>query len=152
MRDVGVAGVPAWAEMMITFDQYFSDWIAHPDATEERQANAIRLLSAVSSLERLAITDGVEFTDNPVTGSGISGEKYGGFRYQACPQGALHSSHKEALAVDRYDPTGDIDKWCLMNLDKLEQCGIYIEAPASTHGWSHWTVRAPASGHRVFIP
>jgi hypothetical protein len=140
---------------MISFDQYFGPWLTHKDATDERQANAVRLLSAVGMLERLALLDGVEFPDNPATGSGVSGSTYGGFRPQDCPQGAKHSSHKEGLAVDRYDPHGDIDKWCMMNSGiggKLEQCGIYIEHPKKTDKWSHWTVRVPGSGKRVFWP
>ena len=137
---------------MITIEQYFGDWIAHPDATETRKQNANLLLTAVSSLQYFAIRDGVEFPDNPATGSGVSGQKYGGFRPQDCHQGAPHSSHKEGLAVDLYDPEGDIDAWCLQNLDDLESCGIYIEDPLSTHGWSHWTIRKPGSGNRVFKP
>lgn len=140
---------------MITFDQYFGPWISHKDATEERKVNAVRLLSCCKSLEAMALADGVQFPDNPATGSGVSGQTYGGFRPQDCPQGAPHSSHKEGLAVDRYDPHGDIDKWCMLNAGiggKLEQCGIYIEHPDATPHWSHWTVRAPGSGNRVFHP
>lgn len=36
--------------------------------------------------------------------------------------------------------------------EALEQCGIFIENPNKTIGWSHWTVRAPGSGNRVFMP
>lgn len=148
---------------MISFSEYFGPWENHKDATDERKANAIRLLTACSCLERMALLDGVEFPEHSRSLSGlhwydtsdISGQGYGGFRPQDCPQGAQHSSHKEGLAVDRYDPHGDIDRWCLMNSEvggKLEQCGIYIEHPGSTVGWSHWTVRRPGSGNRVFLP
>ena len=115
-------------------------------------ANAERLLDAVGRLETMASADGVEFPDNPVTGSGGSGATYGGFRPQDCTQGALHSSHKEALAVDRFDPKDKIDEWCMKNLDAVRACGIYIEHPSATQGWSHWTVRAPRSGKTVFMP
>lgn len=140
---------------MISFDEYFGPWLNHPDATEERRTNAVKLLTACRLLEVMARNDGCEFPTNPVTMTGVSGQTYGGFRPQDCPQGAAHSSHKEALAVDRYDPHGDIDAWCMLNAEpggKLEQCGIYIEHPDSTHGWSHWTIHAPGSGHRVFYP
>lgn len=137
---------------MITIEQYFGKWIDHPDATPERKENAGRLLVAVEKLEQLAIEDGIVFPDNPATGSGVSGQTYGGFRPQDCPQGAPHSSHKEGLAVDRYDPDNKIDDWCMANLGRLEQCGIYIEHPDSTPHWSHWTIKAPGSGHRVFYP
>ena len=137
---------------MISFEDYFGEWLNHKDATDERKVNAVRLLSCVDGLERLAVADGVAFPVNPVTGSGVSGRDYGGFRPQSCPVGTPHSAHKEALAVDRYDPDGAIDEWCLSNVDKLEQCGIYLEHPNSTKGWSHWTIRPPASGHTVFYP
>jgi hypothetical protein len=137
---------------VITLPEYFGPWRDHPDATVERVSNALRLLTAVSALESFAVMDGVEFPTNPATDSGVSGQQYGGFRPQDCTEGAMHSSHKEGLAVDRYDPTNAIDNWCMANLDKLEQCGIYIEAPEATWHWSHWTIKPPGSGHRVFIP
>ena len=137
---------------MITSDEYFGRWLHHADATQERQDNAARLLDACAKLEAIAAADGVEFKINPVTHSNVSGQTFGGFRPQSCVQGSPKSSHKEGLAVDRYDPNGDIDAWCIKNLGHLEDCGIYIEHPDSTPGWSHWTIRAPKSGNRVFYP
>ena len=140
---------------MITVEEYFGPWKDHPDATEERRQNAILLLHACSALEYFARRDGIEFPDNPHTGSGVSGKTYGGFRPQDCPQGAPQSSHKEGLAVDRYDPEDLIDKWCMAHSEVgglVESCGIYIEAPSKTDGWSHWTTRRPKSGKRVFYP
>jgi hypothetical protein len=140
---------------MITLSQYFGAYHDHPDATPERKANAEKLLLACANLEGIAKSDGVKFPDNPITKSGVSGEGNGGFRPQFCKTGAAHSSHKEGLAVDRYDYTGEIDKWCMLNSGdggKLEQCGIYIEHPSKTEHWSHWTIHPPASGHRVYYP
>lgn len=137
---------------MISFAEYFGEWADHKDATDDRKANAIRLLSCCHSLELLALADGVEFPINYVTGSGVSGRDYGGFRPQSCPVGAPNSAHKEALAVDRFDPKDKIDEWCMKNLDAVRACGIYIEHPSATQGWSHWTVRAPRSGKTVFMP
>ena len=137
---------------MITLTEYLGPWADSPELTLARHDNAERLLDAVAELEKLALQDGVKFPINPATGSGVSGITYGGFRPQDCPQGAPHSSHKECLGVDRYDPLGAIDAWCLANLDKLESCGIYIEHPSKTETWSHWTIKPPASGHRVFYP
>ena len=137
---------------MITLAQYFGPWIDSPDVTDLRLANAQRLLDACLALETIAIEDGVSFPINPVTRSQISGEKLGGFRPQDCTIGAKTSAHKEGLAIDRYDPDNSIDAWCMAHQDKLAQCGIYIESPTATPHWSHWTVRAPASGNRVFMP
>lgn len=137
---------------MITLDQYVGPHADSEDWTPERRTNAKCLLVACNRLEELALADGVVFPDNPLTNSGVSGSRYGGFRPQDCTIGAPKSSHKEALAVDRYDPNSDIDDWCMANQDKLEACGIYIEHPSATAGWSHWTIKAPRSGRRVFFP
>jgi hypothetical protein len=137
---------------MITLDQYFGKWINTADATREAKENAEVLLEAVNALKAIAESDGIEFPINPATGSCVSGQTYGGFRPQSCKQGAARSSHKQGLAVDIYDPQNDIDAWCMDNLDKLEQCGIYIEHPSATNHWSHWTIKAPGSRKRVFYP
>lgn len=140
---------------MITLDHYFGLWKDHKDATEERRQNAILLLHACAALQYFAERDGVEFLDNPHTGNNVSGKTYGGFRPQDCPQGAPASSHKQGQGVDRYDPEGLIDAWCMNNAEVgglLETCGIYIEHPEATPGWSHWTTRRPRSGNRVFRP
>lgn len=138
--------------MTITIEQYFGPWAKHPDVTPRRRDNAARLIAAAAVLQAHAVADGVTFRTNPKTGSGVSGTQYGGFRPQSCAQGSSKSAHKEGLAIDLYDPIGEIDAWCLRNLDILELCGIYIEHPSETCGWSHWTIRAPGSGRRVFFP
>lgn len=143
---------------MITLEQYFGRWANHPDATEERKANAAMLLAACSVLETTMRAGGISFPDNPMTESGVSGEQYGGFRPKNCTQGREHSSHKEGLAVDRYDPTNEQDKY----LDRfetpnggntlLEKFGLYREHPDDTKHWCHLTIHAPKSGRRTFIP
>jgi hypothetical protein len=137
---------------MITLEQYFGRWMDHPDATDERVGNAKRLVVACELLGAMAAADGVAFPTNPATRSGVSGSKYGGFRPQDCTIGASKSAHKEGLAVDRFDPTGEIDEWCMNNQDKLKMCGIYIEHPSATVGWSHWSIKPPKSGKTVFYP
>ena len=137
---------------MITLNQYVGPHRDSPDWTPAREQAATKLLAACSALEVEMARGGVSFPDNPATHSGVSGQTFGGFRPQNCPQGAPNSSHKEGLAVDRYDPRGEIDQWCVTHQDRLAVHGIYIEAPEATPGWSHWTTRAPGSGRRVFYP
>lgn len=137
---------------MISLAQYVGPHATSPDWTEEVIDNANDLLFSCGILELMARDDGVLFPDNPATGSGVSGQTFGGFRPQDCSIGAARSAHKLGMAVDRYDPDGLIDKWCFENQDKLAECNIYIEYPEATKGWSHWTIRAPKSGHRVFYP
>lgn len=98
------------------------------------------------------VADGVVFPDNPKTGTGVSGEVYGGIRPQDCPIGAPHSNHKQGRAVDRFDPGDLIDNWCVAHQDRLLFHGIYIEHPSKTPGWSHWQAVPPPSGHTVFYP
>lgn len=137
---------------MITLNQYVGPHRDSADWTPAREQNATRLLAACCNLEVEMARGGVSFPDNPNTKSGVSGQTFGGFRPQNCSQGAPNSSHKEGLAVDRYDPRGEIDVWCMAHLDRLAHHGIYIEHASATPGWSHWTIRAPKSGNRAFYP
>ncbi len=135
---------------MISLDQYFGSFLHHHEVTEEMFDNAEKLLDAVGKLLAFAGHDNIPLPINPTTDSQISGEHYGGFRPQDCPIGARTSAHKQALAIDIYDPHGDLDKW--LNDGMLEVCGLYRESPVATDGWCHLTVRAPHSGNRTFIP
>lgn len=138
---------------MITLDEYVGPYADSPCWTPERRANAHSLLlPATWALEKIMREAGIVFRDSPKTGSGISGSGNGGFRPQDCPIGAARSLHKQGLAVDRYDPAGEIDAWCLNNLPALERCGIWVESPSKTIGWSHWQCLPPRSGNRVFLP
>ena len=140
---------------MISITQYIGPFAKCGDLTPPRYANAQRLLLACNRLEALALYEGVNFLNNPKTRSGISGETYGGFRPQCCQQGSEHSAHKEALAVDRYDPGDVIDKWVFTSpaaLALATELGMYFEHPSATPGWSHWSIKAPPSGHRFFYP
>lgn len=136
---------------MITFEQYFGPWIDHPDATPERKENARAMLVKVNGLLiYIQAQHGYAPPVNPVTGSQISGQTYGGFRPQDCPQGAPGSSHKEGRAPDVYDPMDKLDS--IIDDSLLEKFGLYREHPDSTPGWCHLTDRAPKSGHRTFYP
>lgn len=138
---------------MITVEDIIGPWDKSPDLTPERRANITRhLIPAVWALQQLAKADGIDFPANPLTSTCVSGQRYGGFRPQACSQGAARSNHKEGLAVDVYDPHNAVDQWCFANLDKLERCGIWIEHPDATPHWSHWQCVPPHSGKRVFNP
>ena len=137
---------------MITREDYFGPWLHHRDVTGNVQANSDKLLSACRCLEDEMVKADIVFPTNPATKTGVAGKTYGGFRPQDCSQGAPHSAHKEGLAVDRWDPLGEIDGWLMKNPEALKRHGIYIEHPSKTDTWSHWSIRAPASGQHVFYP
>lgn len=139
--------------MMLTLDDITGPYREHPDLDDTIRDNIrTRLLPACWALEQLALADGIEFKTNPHTRTTVSGAGNGGFRPKDCPCGATFSNHKRGLAVDRYDPDGKIDAWCLAHLEHLVAAGIWIEAPAATEHWSHWQCVAPKSGNRVFMP
>lgn len=135
---------------MITLDDYFSKW--RDKATDEHVANAVALLRAVNALHDALVGMGVTFPYNPNTKSLVSGSQYGGYRPQDCCEGAPKSAHKQGLAVDIYDPNGEIDLTLYNHQELLPQYGIYIEHPEKTKGWSHWSIKSPGSGRHIFYP
>ena len=137
---------------MFTISEYVGVHWNSPDWNDERQSNAAFLIASCRDLYDIMTKDGVIFQINPKTNTIISGEVYGGFRPHECPIGAFDSSHKSAQAVDFFDPSGMIDEYLFSRQEKLIECGLYIEHPSSTPGWSHCTTRPPKSGHRVFFP
>lgn len=136
---------------MITINDYVGEHAGCDDWTPERQRNAVLLLEAVNSLiyDWCAKT-GNQMHINPATHSQVSGQTFGGFRPQDCPQGSPHSSHKEGMGVDVYDPKNELDDW--LNDTILARFGLYREAPQKTQNWCHLTTRKPLSGNRTFWP
>jgi hypothetical protein len=130
----------------ITLDDYFAGF-TH---TNTHRGHADALLVRVNATLADAEQHGCTIDINPSTGTHISGQTYGGFRPQDCPQGAPRSSHKTGEGIDIYDPDGDIDEW--LNDEWLTKYGLYREHPSATRGWVHFTTRPPLSGRRSFYP
>lgn len=64
----------------------------------------------------------------------------------------MGSAHLSGLAIDLEDANGDLDEWCVENIDWLTEKGVYIEHPDHTKGWCHMQLRASKSGNNPFIP
>ena len=132
---------------MITLAQYFGS----KPHTPEHEAAATELLDRV---EKLCMTLAWDWPIDPDTGTSISGSRGGagdgGFRLPTATTGAAMSSHKEAKAVDIFDPKNELDD--LITDALLTAYGLYREAPEKTPGWCHLTTRAPKSGKRTFTP
>jgi hypothetical protein len=135
---------------VITAVEYF----AKP-ASDAQQEAAEDLLARVAAL--LILAQAVGAYDNwisPHTGTRISGSKDGdgdgGFRTPGSRTGAATSAHRDARAVDVYDPLNRLDDW--ITDATLERVGLYREAPSATPGWCHLQTRAPGSGKRTFYP
>lgn len=138
---------------MLTYADYVGKWAACPDLTGNIEVNArFKLIPAVNKLLEKIKAAGIELQVNPGTGTIVSGQQYGGFRPQECTIGAPQSNHKRGLAVDIYDPTGEIDAWCMENRPALVECGIWLEHPDATVGWCHMQAVPPKSRNRVFKP
>lgn len=137
---------------MITLEDYYGSYKGCDDITEEVERNANRLLDAVNDLLMRAEDDGVVLEINPKTTTYVSGTENGGFRPQSCKVGASNSKHKKGLAVDVYDPEGELDEWCTKNVKILEELGLYLESSKYTPTWCHIQCEPPGSGRRFFIP
>ena len=136
---------------MISAEDYFSD--KRSKANDDHEENAAELLHRVNMLlADYHQTTGRILPLNPKTGTLVSGNKNGdgGFRLPNSLTGSAKSSHKEAKAVDVYDPLNLLDKWITDNT--LRMFDLYREAPASTISWTHLSTRKPGSGMRTFNP
>ena len=136
---------------MISLKDYAGPHAGSPDWTSQCQDNASAMLIQVNNLlDAYYEQSGASPTINPTTGTLISGQTFGGFRPQSCPQGAPDSSHQVGRGVDIFDPNEDLDRWITDAI--LTQFDLYREAPDSTRHWCHLSDRAPHSGNRTFLP
>jgi hypothetical protein len=106
--------------------------------TEEQEQNLERLLEALNKLRKAY--------GKPMVVS--SGYRPPGINKAV--GGAKRSAHMSCEACDFRDVDGALDQWCLDNLDVLAECGLYLESPQHTPGWSHLQIRK--TKNRVFIP
>lgn len=65
---------------------------------------------------------------------------------------AMGSSHLYGCAIDVSDPKGELKKWCQANINKLVECGLWMEHPDYCNGWCHLQSYKTKSGKRIFIP
>lgn len=64
----------------------------------------------------------------------------------------MSSKHFFCQAVDIFDPKGELKKWILSNIKKVEEIGFWMEDFSSTKTWVHVQSIPPKSGNRFFIP
>lgn len=139
---------------MITVQQYYMgrDIEYRLLLTPELRANAATTVHKANLLLDAALAAGVYLDPDPVTGTLVSS----GWRPPAVnantPNAARRSKHMTCEAVDINDDNGELDEWCLSNLDYLEEVGIWMEHPLATKGYTHWQILPPKSGNRIFYP
>jgi hypothetical protein len=136
---------------VITPEQYFR---GKPHTPEQTEACGELLLCVNSLLLEASRNGAYGYAVDIDTGTCISGSRGGagdgGFRLSDVVTGAAKSSHKEARAVDVYDPFNKLDEWLTDAV--LFNHGLYREHPDATLGWCHLTTRAPGSKRRTFRP
>jgi len=119
--------------------------------TQEVRDNAEGLLVKVNKLLDL-IEPHVTLDINPGTGTYLSSGWRPAELNAKVPGAAIKSKHITGLALDLYDPDGDIDNYLMSNLGVLEECGLWLEHPLATKNWCHLQSVPPKSGNRVFYP
>jgi hypothetical protein len=135
---------------MITIEQYFMgrDEQFPDECTATIRLNAAETVRRTNQLKQLAaIRDEFVFVE-PEVASGWRPLAVN----DATSHAATHSRHITAEALDTHDPERLFARWCLRNLNELEQIGLWMEDPRWTPHWVHLQTVPPLSGHRVYIP
>lgn len=144
--------------MSVTVHDYFMgrDKAYSDECTLEIQRNAVEIVSRANRLLAAAAVDGVIPGVDQQTKTAIaSGWRPNGVNART-QNAATGSKHITAQAVDIQDtPDRALARWCLRNLDALDEAGVWMENPQWTGGndpWVHWQLVPPKSGKRVYIP
>lgn len=64
----------------------------------------------------------------------------------------MGSRHLYGQAIDVFDPNKELQQWCLSNVIKLEEIGLWCEDFLYTPNWTHFQSVPPKSGKRFFKP
>lgn len=121
------------------------------ELTEAIRANAEETVSRANLLLFYMVKAGVSLVAKEGRSLVSSGWRPAAVN-SATPNAATKSNHLTGRAVDLFDPTGNLDAWCLANQSVLKDIGLWLESPASTPTWCHVQTVAPKSGNRVFYP
>lgn len=142
---------------MITLADYFmgrDHGEFSDELTDAMRRSAEQTVKRVNSFLDMAAACGVTLDINPSTGTLVSS----GWRplavNKSIPAAAPKSKHMSCEACDIYDPDGDLDDWAMGSDGQaaLMKCGLWLEHPSATKGWSHLQILPPRSGKRVFYP
>lgn len=140
---------------MITVQHYWMgrDKTYAAELTNSIRTNAAETVRRVNQLLAAAAADGVEPGINPQTGTQVaSGWRPAGVN-AATPNAAKASKHMTGEACDIRDTAGrDLARWCLANVDKLREIGLWCERFQWTPTWVHFQIVPPASGLRIYVP
>ena len=145
--------------MLIPTDYWMGRDASHPgDLTDGIRSNAAELLGRVNLLLSWAYRDGVRPALDRATGTHVASGWRPPAVNDATPNAAAGSKHMTGEAIDLRDTgTRDLARWCLRNLDALEEIGLWMEDPQWTHQppgqpWVHLQIVPPGSRRRVYVP
>lgn len=140
---------------MIGRDDYFMGRdIAYPQhLTDEIEQHAAEMVGRINLLLTWANADNVRPALDARTVSHVAS----GWRppeiNDATANAAKLSTHLTGEGIDlRDNGTRDLARWCLKNIDALEEIGLWMEDPQWTPTWVHLQIRPPASRRRVYCP
>lgn len=140
--------------MIILDDYYMGRDQRFPDElTPEIRANAEELLKRVNLLLVYAYAEHVRPALDKATGTHVAS----GWRpiavNDATRNAAAGSRHITGQAIDlRDNGTRDLARWCLKNIDALEEIGLWMEDPQWTPSWVHLQSEPPGSRRRIYCP
>lgn len=124
------------------------------DLTESVRNNAQFLLERVNRLLAKAAEANVEPDIDVRTGTAVAS----GWRPKTVNDRTANagksSRHITGSAIDLRDsqPERTLARWCLRNLDLLDEIGLWMEDPQWTPTWVHLQAVPPGSGRRVYVP
>lgn len=132
---------------MIQSSDYFKQFAASQEITDQIRKNADKLLAKVCTLLSL-----IPYETTIVSGFRTK-------KWESKQGRSGNSAHCVGMAVDLKDPDKVIGTWLRSNEAYLRQEGLHFESLDVTHKsddpnkrWVHITTRAPASGNIEFIP
>lgn len=121
--------------------------------TEQIIDNAREVLGRVNLLLSWAIADHVQPALDPRTGTHVASGWRPPAINDATANAAHGSRHLTGEAIDLRDSgTRDLARWCLKNIDALEEIGLWMEDPQWTPSWVHLQILPPGSHRRVYCP
>lgn len=140
---------------MITLPDYWMGRdVAHAAAlTDKIIVNATLLLGRVNLLLAWAYGEHVTPALDAHTGTHVASGWRPPAINDATSTAAAKSKHLSGEAIDLRDSgTRDLARWCLRNLDALEEIGLWMEDPQWTPSWVHLQIVPPGSRRRVYVP
>jgi hypothetical protein len=133
--------------MKYTLDEFLMGREKQYPIDEDMRTNAQHTLTKLNEFMSLFYAANSSLKKLPITS---------GYRPAAINEktanSAKKSNHMVCLAADIFDPERKLAKFCLDNLDKLAEIGLWVEDFRWTPNWTHFQIVSPKSGKRVFVP